>query len=354
MTKPTRKYFTYDDKVIPTHFPRLLVEVAVEQGADSTALLEGTGIETSMLESPDARISLRQYARLVQNAKRLTRNTALGIDLGRRIQPPNLGMLGLAVMGSPDVGKAIDLALQYYRILMPAWDLSLEVNGDRASLIVREAIPLLDQHVFATELLLFASENLARITLGRATPIIEIRLDYAKPAHAKRYTEVTRAPIRFNQPVTEIVFDATILKEKLRTPDPITVRVAERQCEASLSSTVLSESLVANVRRLLGALPGRYPDRKELARVLQTSERTLRRGLKDMGTSYTVLLDSVRCEHAIQLLIGTDLSINEIAGHLGFSEGRSFRRAFKRWTGWTATQYREDKRAEMGDRKGEK
>lgn len=344
MTGNIRKYLTYDDRVIPTHFPRLLVEVAVEQGADGKELIKRTGIVSEMFKNPDARISLRQYGQLVRNALRLTQNPGLGIDLGRRIQPSNLGMVGLAAMSSPDAMTAIELALQYSRLLMPAWDLSLQMKGDVASLIVREAIPLRALHVFGTELLLLSAGSVARAVLGRELPLIEVRLDYPKPVYVERYFEFIRAPIFFEQPATRVTVAAAILKEKLPASDPITARVAERQCAASLLPTASSDGLIANVRRILGASPGQYTDPERLARILQTSERSMRRALKDMGTSYQALLDEARCEHAIELLTGTGMSINEIAERLGFSDGRSFRRAFKRWTGRTATQYRTEKK----------
>lgn len=351
MTDRTRNYFTYDDKIIPMHFPRLLVELAVEQGADRTALLKRTGIDAAMFESSDARISLRQNARLIRYAMKLTQNPGLGVDLSRRVQPLNLGILGLATMGCADVRTAIDLALQYHRLLMPHWNASLEVKANLASLFFREAIPLLDLHVFATEVVLGTFNNVALALFNREAPIIEVRLDYARPDYAERYAEITRAPILFKQPVTEVVIDAAFLQEKLPSSDPITVHAAKRQCAAALSSTVLSDSLIANVRRELGALPGRYPNPVELARALQISERTLRRGLKEMNTSYQEMLDKARCEHASQLLIGTDMSIVEIAKRLGYSEDRSFRRAFKRWTGWTAVRYRKEKRTDRIDGK---
>ncbi len=343
MTRKARRYLNYDDPVVPMHQPRLLVEVAVEQGADAKALLEGTGINTAMFESPDARISLRQYARLARNAIRHTGNPGLGLDFGSRVQLPNFGMVGLAAMSSRDARTAIDLALQYYRLLMPAWDLSLEVKGDRASLVVREAIPFQEHRVFATEFLLSAIDNLARSLLGREVLYIEIRLNFPRPDHAERYAEFTRAPILFDQPVTEVIVDAAVLQQKLPSSDPITVRAAERQCAAALASTGSSEGLVAAVRRILGASPGEYPDPEQLAGALQTSERTLRRSLKEMGSSYQSMLDQARREHAIQLLTGTAMSVNEIGEKLGFSEGRAFRRAFKRWTSRTPTQFRRQK-----------
>ncbi|HEX2676011.1 MAG TPA: AraC family transcriptional regulator, partial [Polyangiales bacterium] len=280
---------------------------------------------------------------------RLTGNSGLGLDLGLRVGPSNLGMLGLAAMSSPNARGAIELAIRYYRLIAPFWDLSLDVADGRAEFVVREAIPLQAMHVFASEIVIVSSVGISRALLGEEAPLLALELDYAKPPHARRYSEeITAAPIRFGQPVTRIVFDADVLERKLPSFDPATMRAAERQCEANLATSGITESLVTRVRRLLEASPGQYPSLSELAKALQTSERTLRRDLVEMGTSYQALVGIARSKHATELLTTTNKSINEIAEELGFSEGRALRRAFKRWTGRTAARYRQDARAERG------
>jgi AraC-like DNA-binding protein len=137
--------------------------------------------------------------------------------------------------------------------------------------------------------------------------------------------------------------DAAIMGQKLSSSDPVAARVAERQCATNLSPSLSPEGLLAKVRRILEAKPGRYPGPEHVADALQTSPRTLRRSLDEMGTSYQALVDMARCKHATDLLTATDMSINEIAERLGFSEGRALRRAFKRWTGSTAAKYRQEK-----------
>jgi AraC-like DNA-binding protein len=171
-----------------------------------------------------------------------------------------------------------------------------------------------------------------------------VRLDYPEPPHAARYAEIVApAPVLFGQPLTQLVVDASILGQKLSSSDPVTARVAERECATNLSPDVSPEGLLAKVRRILEAKPGRYPGPEEVADELQTSPRTLRRSLDEMGTSYQSLVDMARCRHATELLTGTEMSINEIAERLGFSEGSALRRAFKRWTGSTADKYRREK-----------
>lgn len=346
MSQQPRTYLTHDDHVVPMHFPRLLVEVAAEQCADRAGLLHDTGMTAAMLDSPDARISFRQYARLCRNAIRLTDNPGLGIDLGTRVRPPNLGMLGLAAMSCPDAKTAIDIGLRFYRLLAPFWDLSLESAQGVSRIVVREASPLLTLRVFATEVLLGSWMSVGRYVVGRDLPLLGIELGYPKPPHAKRYKEITEAPVWFGRSVTTVQFDSALLDQKLLSQDPATMRAAERYCEVGLSAAGGSEGLAAKVRRALESSPGNYPTLPKLAKSLQTSERTLRRDLVDMGTSYQSMLDIVRCKHATELLVGTDMSINDIAERLGFSEGRALRRAFKRWTGLTADKYRKQKPAQ--------
>jgi AraC-like DNA-binding protein len=95
------------------------------------------------------------------------------------------------------------------------------------------------------------------------------------------------------------------------------------------------------VRGFLSAKPGCYPPASEVARALRTSPRSLRRGLQRMSTSYQELLDETRHDDARRLLETTRLSMEEVARKLGFADVRSFRRAFKRWTGVSPGSYRE-------------
>lgn len=76
----------------------------------------------------------------------------------------------------------------------------------------------------------------------------------------------------------------------------------------------------------------------ELARVLGTSERTLRRQLEKLDCSYQSLLDEVRRERALQYL-REGKSGPEVGPKLGFTDASSFRRAFRRWTGRNWSEY---------------
>lgn len=328
-----KKYFTHDDPVLPVHHPRVLVETAVAQGADRDALFAGTGFNAELLAEPDARISYAQFSVLEENALRLTKNPALGLDFGRNVHLAHLGLLGLAVMSSPNAGAALEVALRYYRQLAPGWDLELRIEGASAFLTARETISRGALRSFATEAFLGGLYGLSHQVLARKLPIIAVRLSYPKPAHYERYLEMIGGPILFDQPVTETEFEAAILNEPIAGSDPVTAKLAEQYIATEAARADPVGGLVAQVRRVLAEHGHGRPDPDEVARALQTSTRSLRRGLQQMGTSFQALLDEARRARAEEWIRGSNMKLQQIAEQLGFSDVRSFRRAFKRWTG---------------------
>jgi AraC-like DNA-binding protein len=58
------------------------------------------------------------------------------------------------------------------------------------------------------------------------------------------------------------------------------------------------------------------------------------------GTSYFELLDAARKERALLLLRDAELTLEQVAERVGYSELSNFTRAFKRWTGTTPKRFR--------------
>lgn len=338
-----RKYFTLEDSVVPLNHPRVLVETAVAQGADRDAVLEGTNITDAMLESPDARISYLQYGVLVRNALALTNNPALGLDVGRGVHLPQLGMVGLAIMSTSTLRAALEMGLRHYKRIAPTFDLSLEVDGPVARFIVRESVPTAPFQAFAHEQLLVAYAVQARALLGRSLPVLRVQLAYPRPSYAERYREVYDVPYTFDAGTTMVEIDAAVLEERLAYGDPASAKIAEQYFAEHPLPQSETDGLVLQVRTRIAAARGKPPEVAQIARELQTSERSLRRGLHELGTSYQEILDDVRKHRALEWTRTTNMPFDQLASQLGFADVRSFRRAFKRWTGHTPSELREQR-----------
>jgi AraC-like DNA-binding protein len=82
------------------------------------------------------------------------------------------------------------------------------------------------------------------------------------------------------------------------------------------------------------------PTLPSVAALLNTSPRSLQRGLQIHAIIYSDIVDEVRYEIARSLLTNTNLDVAEIGATLGYRDPSSFSRAFLRWSGIAPRQYR--------------
>ena len=79
-----------------------------------------------------------------------------------------------------------------------------------------------------------------------------------------------------------------------------------------------------------------------VAKELCFSERSLQRALQMEGTTFNGLFEDLRRRTAYDFIADKHLALGEVAFLLGFSEPSAFHRAFKRWTGQTPSQVRQN------------
>jgi AraC-like DNA-binding protein len=149
--------------------------------------------------------------------------------------------------------------------------------------------------------------------------------------------------IQLRAPVTAVRFPASLLSLPLRSPAPDASGALER-----LRSDAPAEDLAGALRQALeSVLPDRLPDMQWAADVANTSPRTLRRRLRELGLSWSDLVEQTRFDTARHLLETSDLKLRAVAREVGYSDPANFSRAFRRWTGVAPSGYRpEGERAE--------
>jgi AraC-like DNA-binding protein len=336
-----RAYFTTSDPIVPAHHPRVLVETAAAQGADRRDLFEGTGLDEQLLEDPVARISYEQLAKLERNALRLTGDSTLGLRWGRALYLTQAGFVGVAALASPTLAAAFRVVSRYYGQVAPGWELDLRVDDNRGFLTFRPTLERGDLLAFATEAMLAGFYNMVVQALGRPFAVAEVRLGYPAPPHHGRYCEFFGATrFVFGQSATRAEFDARLLEERIVTADPALAAAVEQLCATEAARHSRVGGVVGEVRKLLLERGGRRTGIDEIARALRTSDRSLRRALSQMGTSYQEVADEVLRIRAEEWVRTSRVKVEHIAQELGFTDARSFRRAFKRWTGQAPNDFR--------------
>jgi transcriptional regulator GlxA family with amidase domain len=114
----------------------------------------------------------------------------------------------------------------------------------------------------------------------------------------------------------------------------------QAQIDQLLEQETPRNDLVESIMNELRASVDEVPALARIGEALNLSERTLRRRLAELDTSYQRLVDQVRYECALDLLKRSEMPLIDIAMATGFTDARNFRRAFKRWCGMLPNQIR--------------
>ncbi|HRM94452.1 MAG TPA: helix-turn-helix transcriptional regulator, partial [Alicycliphilus sp.] len=111
-------------------------------------------------------------------------------------------------------------------------------------------------------------------------------------------------------------------------------------CERLIGQAKTTVGISGQVYQILMASPEQLPRMEDVAAMVHMNERTMRRKLESEGTSFGQIIDDVRASLAAEYLKTTKMTTEDIAALVGFSDAANFRRAFKRWTGKTPSEYR--------------
>ncbi len=267
----------------------------------------------------------------------------LGLEVGSQVNFTSYGALALLIMTAPTMLEACRVTIQFQSLALLFSQVTLEQEQDYIEL--RYSLPeceagiknfiadrdLMGVYVFIQEILSPAKRKL--ISCGTARP---------KPTGAllKRYLQYVDFNPEFDQAYNWFRFPISIAREKIPHTNPLVHKVHLIQAYELLRNLFPdNDDTVAQVRQVVAGYKNQFPTLPDIAKTLRTSERTLRRKLKDSGVSYREILDEHKKKRALEMLASKDMSISELTESLGYTESTSFLRAFKRWTGQTPKQY---------------
>ena len=317
---------------LPAYLLRCLALTMEELGVDPQRLCLGLGFTVEDLESPACRVSFRQGSMMIRRALQLASGKGLGLLIGERETIASIGVLGFVMMTSRTFEDAVALGMNLQKFAGSMLLFDLRVEADVAHVIAASRFPEPDIHVFLVEEAFASFLQVARSLVGNAFRPNRIELAYPAPPYAHEYERVFGCPVHFGCPANAFVSDTHWLRRRLLTHDQLSHRQALEFLDFGLSREREKVDLFESVERVVRKNMKRLPTLAEVARQLHLSERTLRRRLRDSAVSYQALLDNVRKNRAVELLANTQLSVEQVALEVGFSDAHNFRRAFKRWT----------------------
>lgn len=311
---------------------QLLVALAQEHGCDPAACLAGSGIAPSMLADPHLEIEAHRELVVVRNLVRRLRDVpGLGLEAGRRYRLTTYGIWGYALLSSRTLRSAVELAMRYLDLTFAFAHFRVESGGREVRLLLDETAIPPDCARFLLERDAAAAVALHRDLFLEPVPLRRVGFRFPRPPYAERFAACFAGPVRFDQPVNEIVIDAAWADRPLPQANEHTARLCEEACRALLARRRTPPRVSDVVRRHL-VRPGQAMSAPAVARALGIAPRTLHRRLVAEGTTFRRLLAEVRRTLAEEML-AQRLAVGEVAERLGYAESASFIHAFKRWTG---------------------
>jgi AraC-like DNA-binding protein len=320
-----------------------LAEV-VQRWGGRDALLADCGLSENELTHPDARLPIRTFERLVDRARALTGEPAIGVHLGLQMRASAHGYLGFAAMTAATVRQALDLATRFIPTRTTALSMRLQVEGGVGALIVEEHADFGTARDVVLMAIIIGLWQIGTAITGQVT---EGGADFAipEPPYWARVAPIAMpewrgvASVRFGQPANQLLFDAADLDHPLTMADPASLRLAREQCERELGG-LGRDGIVARARGLVAKSDGAARSIEEVAALLHVSPRTLQRRLAGQGMTYASVVEEELSARAMLLLRSSDLPLEQVAARLGYSDVSNFTRAFRRWTGATPAHYR--------------
>src|SRR5439155_24387929 len=161
-----------------------------------------------------------------------------------------------------------------------------------------------------------------------------IRVTHAEPSYRAEYDRIFGVPLVFGSSMNAILFDEELLSFRPPQPNQYVSGLLTERAEALLEKLDNSKSMRGRVESLLIPILHTGEAKMEtIGRKLALSRQTLFRRLKAEGVTFEQVLDELRHKLALEYMNGNNVSVNETAYQLGFSDPAAFSRAFKRWTG---------------------
>ncbi|CRM08317.1 Urease operon transcriptional activator [Pseudomonas sp. 31 R 17] len=320
----------------------LMVEFGDEKGFRAEKILLGSGLTLAQLTDPNLELTADQELRVAENLLRLSGHAAgLGFEVGTRYHFSTYGLFGYGLISSATVGDALALALRFLPLTYAFTVVAYEEQGDEGVLTfavlglapdLREF--LLTRDMSAAALLLKElggnDFSLSRFCLSKQPPPIpdNVKVLGCAPSYAANSNS--------------LAFNRSFLSLPLPQANAVTVSMCEQMCTQLMQRRIAHAGMTALVQHYLNTPDNGMPDLSSISELLHVSPRTLKRRLKEEGTTFRKLLADVRSRNAINLLKDGH-NLTEIAERLGFSDLSSFSQAFKRWHGISPSQFSQQK-----------
>ncbi|WP_310626864.1 AraC family transcriptional regulator ligand-binding domain-containing protein [Limnohabitans sp.] len=332
----SRRFVSVDDPVFAVHSLTGLLHWAQSVGWSAHDLF-GRGYA----ETPADRMSYIRIREGINRALHRHGGLSLACETGRYKSVTQLGLLGPAFSAQATVGAAIEFGLRHQLLAGSLMAHTLVHDTSEPGTCAIESPQLFDDpecRGFLEIDHLLTNINVVKAFCAGEFPLIRVELPDHDPHVAAQLTQLLGVPVSCGAQVARMVFPDRVLEVRNPHHDPHTCAYWEALCEQEIRAIGLGNQ--STLLAQLFSLNGHLLRLEDIAQCMHVSLRTLHRMLVREGIDYSQLLDQDRRNWSIQML-KQGASSEAISLVVGLSDARSFRRAFRRWTGLSPAEFRQ-------------
>ena len=333
-----------DDGFITVDVLNSFCKLVGELGGNSAALIAEAGLPQMIGLASGDKVPLRGVGNLLEICARQLNCPDFGFRLAEK-------QIGCSVM------KPLERLLLHAKTLEQAMRCSIDHMAAYSSGIRQTLLPVPGRpmHRLRFEILLedyYAFPQLVeQLTLLTHRTTQELTGGFAKAraisfSHTQigtkwDYSRRFSVPIHFDQDFDEVLLADSDLRSNIVEHDEAIFSTEYAKISVAFPPTPLDTK--ARVSQAIRAtLADSACGREEVCAIIGVSSRTLHRQLARIGTNFERLRDEVRRNLGLRYLARTDLTITQVAGRLGFSEGSVLTHACQKWFHKSPRELRRD------------
>lgn len=304
--------------LIPIIYPRLLIDVAVREGANARQITSHLPWDSRALQDPAAYISIRDFFALVTQCQEQCSSPLLAARFGAALDLSAHGLQAFSLLAPDSPAAMVQRLVQVLSARMPLMSINISRQGQSVILQLGDIWPLGRYRGFIVDAYL---ASICRIATSMTRNFM-VHLPQRDNSLRQEYQQIFDCKVMLGQGAPRV-----IVANQPSMESACLENTEQRPANSD------RDKLVLMIRQQVMEQPGRECTLERVAERLGTTPRTLSRHMKEAGESFTSLRNEARKKFAMQYLADETLSIAEIAERLGYADQASFTKAFVLWTG---------------------
>lgn len=326
-----------DFQTYPSSFALAVLDAAAAKGVDQSGIVGKLGIAADVLQSEQGRISAKQLQEITQYVAIALNDEGLGF-LQHPMPLGSFRMMCLACLGAPNLREVIKRSREFYGLFSESLPINHYEKDGKAFWTIDSGITSSDPKNYMIPAFFGALYRWSCWMINQKIVLDSVAFKSAKTDIPSDFQVLFSCPIQFSGTENYLCFDTAYLDKDI-VQNEASLKVFLRGGNAGLlAHPEDNDSYHFKVQGILRQTSSPL-NIEDVAQQLHCSPETLRRKLKQEGTSVKQIKDGLRRDEAIYLLSRGNHSIEEVAAQVGFADATAFFRAFKRWTGVTPRSY---------------